>query len=253
MTPLRSLIDHLDSILEPSSWADYCPNGLQVPGPSEVSCVVTGVSAHLALFEHAVEAGADLVLVHHGLFWKGDPLEIDRVRYERLKLLFDHGIALAAYHLPLDGHQEHGNNARLAAELGADGWEPAFSHGGRPIGVLARFDGGVPAEELLVRVRRTTLREDVLALLNGPERVERLGICCGAAAEDLPQAIALGCDAFLTGEPIERMTAVAREYGVHFLAAGHHATERLGVQRLGELLAAEFGVEHRFVEVPNPV
>lgn len=253
MIPLRTIIGHLDSLLEPGGWSDYCPNGLQVPGPSHVACVVTGVSAHRALFEHAVKADADLVLVHHGLFWKGEPLGIDRVRYERLKLLFDHGIALAAYHLPLDGHQEHGNNARLAAELGADRWEPAFRHGGRPIGVLARFGEGVPAEELLARIRSVTLREDVLALLDGPDVVRTLGICCGAASDDFPEAIALGCDAFLTGEPAERVTAVAREYGVHFLAAGHHATERLGVQRLGALLASEFDVEHHYVEVPNPI
>ena len=251
---LRTVIDRLDAILNPLGWTDYAPNGLQVPGPSEVHSVVSGVSAHSALFEAAVEREADLVLVHHGLFWKGEPLGVDAVGRRRLKLLFDHDIALAAYHLPLDGHLEHGNNARLAAELGADRWTPAFSHGGAPIGVLAEFPGdGVSAEELVRRVQATTLREDVLALTDGPERVRRLGICCGAAAGDLPEAIALGCDAFLTGEPAERCAAIAREYGISFLAAGHHATERLGVQRLGELLATEFGVQHEYVEIFNPI
>lgn len=254
MADLQTLIDRLDAILDPSRWADYAPNGLQVPGKHEIRNVVTGVSAHLALFVEAIERDADLVLVHHGLFWKGEPLGLDHVAHRRLKLLFDHDIALAAYHLPLDGHLEHGNNARLAAELGAERWGPAFTHGGAPIGVLADFPGhGISHEELVRRVRAVTLREDVLSQGDGPDRVTRLGICCGAAAEDLPEAITLGCDAFLTGEPAERCAAIAREYGVHFLAAGHHATERLGVQRLGELLAAEFGVAHEYVELFNPV
>lgn len=254
MPRLAAAIDRLDALLEPARWSDYCPNGLQVPGPEELACVVTGVSAHAALFEQAAERGANLVLVHHGLFWSGEPLGIDAVRRRRLALLFDHDMALAAYHLPLDGHPTLGNNARLAAALGAERWTPAFPQRGAPIGVVAQFAGdGVPAPELLDRVRAVTLRPDVLALLHGPERVRTLGICSGAGADDLPGAIALGLDAFLTGEPAERGTAMAREYGIHLLAAGHHATERLGVQALGDLLAAEFGVRHEYVEVPNPV
>lgn len=254
MAPISSVIAFLEALLEPERWTDYCPNGLQVPGPDEVQYVVTGVSAHLELFERAAERGADLVLAHHGLFWKGEPLGIDAVRKRRLQLLFDSGIALAAYHLPLDGHPEHGNNARLAAELGAESWAPAFPHGGAPIGVVASFGPeGIAPDELLARVQRVTLREDVLALLHGPGRVRRIGICSGAAADDLPAAVELGLDAFLTGEPAERCAAIAREHGIHFLAAGHHATERLGVQRLGELLASELGLRHEFVEVPNPI
>lgn len=254
MAALRTVIDRLDELLDPRRWSDYCPNGLQVPGHAETRTVVTGVSAHAALFEAAVDRGADLVLVHHGLFWQGEPLGVDSVRKRRLQLLFDHDIALAAYHLPLDGHVEHGNNARLAAELGAERWSPAFSHGGAPIGVVAEFGGdGVAADALLGRVRAVTLRDDVLSLGDGPSAVRRLGICSGAAADDLPAAIALGCDAFLTGEPAERCAAIAREYGITFLAAGHHATERLGVQRLGELLASELGIRHEFVEVANPI
>lgn len=215
---------------------------------------MTGVSAHAELFERAAATGADLVLVHHGLFWKGDPLGIDGVGRRRLGLLFEHDMALAAYHLPLDAHLVHGNNARLAAALGATTWEPAFAHGGAPIGVAASFgDEGITAEELLARVRAVTLRSDVLAFLDGPGRIRSIGICSGAAADDLPVAVGLGLDAFLTGEPAERCMAIAREGGIHFLAAGHHATERLGVQRLGDLLAAEFGVEHEFIEVPNPI
>ncbi len=254
MIPLSTVIDHLDELLGPSRWADHCPNGLQVPGPGNVSRVVTGVSAHAELFDRAAAAGADLVLVHHGLFWNGEPLAIDRVRRRRLGLLFEHDMALAAYHLPLDGHPVHGNNARLAEALGAEAWEPAFVHGGAAIGVAASFDGaGITSEELLARVREATLRPDVVAFLDGPERIRSIGICSGAAAGDLSTAVALGLDAFLTGEPAERCMAIAREYEIHFLAAGHHATERLGVQRLGELLGAEYGVQHEFIEVPNPI
>ena len=197
MTSLRSVIDHLDELLTPGAWADYCPNGLQVPGPAEISHVVTGVSAHAALFERAAERSAGLVLVHHGLFWQGEPLGIDAVRARRLKLLFENDMALAAYHLPLDGHPEHGNNARLAAELGARSWSPAFAHGGAPIGVIAEFgEQGIPAEELLARVREVTLRDDVLALMHGPAQVRTIGICSGAAAEDLPDAVGSGSTRF---------------------------------------------------------
>lgn len=254
MTPLHTIVERLDALLIPAKWSDYAPNGLQVPGPEDVRRVVTGVSAHAELIERAAAAGADLVLVHHGLFWKGEPLGIDRVMRHRLGLLFEHDMALAAYHLPLDAHVVCGNNAGLAAALGAASWVPAFAHGGAPIGVAASFgDEGLAAAELLARVREATGRPDVLAFLDGPERVRTIGICSGAAAGDLPEAIAMGLDAFLTGEPAERCMAMAREHRIHFLAAGHHATERLGVQALGALLAAEFGIEHEYVEVPNPI
>jgi dinuclear metal center YbgI/SA1388 family protein len=255
MAALTRIIDHLDGLLGPEAWEDYAPNGLQVPAvDDEVRRVVTGVSAHLELFERAKASGADLVLVHHGLFWRGQPLGVDRVQARRLRLLFEEDIALAAYHLPLDAHPVHGNNALLAAALGAQDWTPAFPHAGAPIGVVADFGpDGIGAAELLARVQAVTGRGDVVAFLTGPDPVRRFGICCGAAADDLPTAVALGLDGLLTGEPAERCMAIAREYGVHFLAAGHHATERLGVQRLGELLVAEFGVEHEFCDVPNPI
>lgn len=254
MATLTRIISHLDELLTPAAWEDYAPNGLQVPGREEVRRVVTGVSAHLELLERAVALDGDLVLVHHGLFWRGQPLGVDRVQRRRLALLFEHDVSLVAYHLPLDGHPVHGNNALLAAALGAERIEPAFPHAGPPIGVVAHFGPEpVASAELLRRVQYVTGREDVLAFLDGPEPVRTLGICSGAGADDLPVAVDAGLDAFLTGEPAERCLAIAREYGIHFLAAGHHATERLGVQRLGEILAAELGVEHTYCEVPNPI
>ncbi|MCW2998563.1 MAG: Nif3-like dinuclear metal center hexameric protein [Solirubrobacterales bacterium] len=253
-TPLQSLVDYLDELLTPQVFADYCPNGLQVPGAAEVATVVTGVSAHLELFERAAALDADLILVHHGLFWDNGPRALDRVTARRLRVLLEHDISLAAYHLPLDGHQEHGNNALLAGALGATAWTPFAPHRGVPLGVQATFpDGGIAREELVARVREATGGREPLAFLEGPDPVRTVGIVSGAATDHVHDALAAGLDAFITGEPAERAMAVARDYGITFLAAGHHATETFGVRRLGDLLATRFGVRHEFVDVPNPI
>jgi len=250
---LANLLAYLDELLEPEAFGDYGPNGLQVPGPERVRTVVTGVSAGAELFERAAELGADLVLVHHGIFWNGAPLALTAAAKRRLQLLFEHDIALAAYHLPLDAHPEVGNNALLAAGLGCVGHEPFALHRGRPIGVAARFDGdGITASELVDRARRLTGREP-LAFLAGPERVRTIGIVSGGGCDHLADALGAGHDAFLTGEPSERVMLQAQEEGIHFVAAGHYATETFGVRRLGELLAERFGVRHVFVDVPNPI
>lgn len=253
MASLRDLIDHLDALLNPSSFADFGPNGLQVPGREEVATVATGVSATAELFERAAEAGADLVLTHHGLFWEGAPRALDRPARRRLKLLFDADMSLAAYHLPLDGHLEVGNNALIAAGLGCDTWEPFAAHRGTPIGVAGRFrDPGIAADDLIARVRELTAREP-LAFLDGPPMVRTIGIVSGAGAGFLADSIAAGHDVFLTGEPAERVMAQAREAEISFVAAGHYATETFGVRALGERLATEFGVRHFFIDLPNPV
>lgn len=251
---LPELIAFLDELLEPERYEDYCPNGLQVPGAEQVTSVVTGVSAGLELLERAAAAGAGLVIAHHGLFWKGAPLGLDRPARRRLQVLFDNDISLAAYHLPLDGHPEHGNNALLAAALGAERTTPFPRAVRAPIGVVAHLPGdGVAPEDLLARVRSAVGGREPLALLAGPERVRTVGIVSGGGARYLDDAIAAGLDAFLTGEPVERVRNQATENDIHFLAAGHYATETLGVRRLGELLAARFGVEHTFIDVPNPI
>jgi dinuclear metal center YbgI/SA1388 family protein len=253
MASLSTILDHLGSLLEPGAYEDYGPNGLQVPGRESVETVVTGVSANVELFARAREENADLVLVHHGLFWAGPPRPLDRASKRRLQLLFDADMSLAAYHLPLDGHLEHGNNALLAGAIGCESWEPFGAHRGATIGVAGRMPGdGIGADELVARVREATGREP-LAFTDGPARVLRVGIVSGAGADYLEDAIAAGLDAFVTGEPIERAMARAREAEVHFLAAGHYATETFGVRRLGDLLAARFGVRHIFVDVPNPI
>jgi dinuclear metal center YbgI/SA1388 family protein len=250
MPSIRSIIGFLDDLLDPREFEDYGPNGLQVPGKERIATIATGVSASVQLFERAAALGADLVLVHHGLFWGRGPGPIDPLLHRRLKVLYAHDMALAAYHLPLDGHLEHGNNALLAQELGASELSSAF--GG--IGVTARFPGdGIAPGELRDRVRAATGGREPLAFLDGPERVSTVGVVSGAAASSLPEAIALGLDAYVTGEPAERVMNEAREAQIHFLAAGHYATETFGVRRLGELLEARFDLRHTFVDVPNPI
>src|SRR4051812_3534357 len=253
MAQIDELIATLDELLQPADFQDLGPNGLQVPGAREVSRVVTGVSAQRELSERAVELGAQLVLVHHGLFWDFQPAGLTPLLAERLRPLFKHDINLAAYHLPLDAHPTHGNNALLARALGCESQEPFGAYKGTPIGRAGRFPGaGITLAELRERVHAATGREPLL-LGAGPERIRSIGIVSGSAADTLHEAAAAGLDAFLTGEPREHITADARELGVHFVAAGHYATETFGVRALGDLLAERFGVEHVFVELANPV
>lgn len=258
-TSIAHVLAELDALLQPGRFQDYCPNGLQVPGAQQVSTLVTGVSAHVALFERAIEEDADLILVHHGLFWGSTSpaaSPIDAAMKRRLKLLFDHDIALVAYHLPLDAHAEVGNNALIGRALGAQRLTPFAEHKGEPIGFIAHLpDPGLPLagqDGLAARVQTLT-GQTPLVFDSGPELVKDLAIVTGAGTDFLPEAIAAGADALLTGEPAERAMSLASEGKINFLAAGHHATETFGVRRLGEHLEQRFGVKHVFVDVPNPV
>jgi dinuclear metal center YbgI/SA1388 family protein len=253
MTRIASIVSALDELLDPAAFEDLGPNGLQVPGAQDVQRVVTGVSAQRELIERAVAARAQLVLVHHGLFWDFLPTGLTPTLAERLRPLFKHDIALAGYHLPLDAHPEVGNNAILAERLGCERHEPFGTYRGRAIGRAGTFPGdGIVAADLFERVRRVTGREPTL-FDAGPERVRRIGIVSGAGADTLPEAIAGRLDAFLTGEPREHVMADAREAGIHFIAAGHYATETFGVRALGDWLAERFGIEHIWLDIPNPV
>lgn len=253
-TALDDILAHLDGLLEPDSFEDHGPNGLQVPGAaSGVTAVATGVSGQLELFERAAALGCELVLVHHGILWDFQPRRIDRVQAARLRALLGDDLALAAYHLPLDAHPEHGNNALLAAGLGVEGTTPFGVHRGRAIGVAGRFPGdGVAPADLTARVRELTGREP-LVFPAGPDQIRTIGIVSGAADDLVAEAARAGLDAYLTGEPAEHVLADAREGRVHFYAAGHYATETFGVRRLGDLLAERFGVAHHWVDLPNPV
>jgi dinuclear metal center YbgI/SA1388 family protein len=247
------ILHEIDELLQPGRFEDYCPNGLQIPGPESVSTLATGVSAHAELFELAAAERAELILVHHGLFWGEGPTVIDSQLKRRLKILFDADIGLAAYHLPLDAHPEVGNNALLARALDARHLDPFARHQGEPIGFIASLPGeGLPASALFARVGKITAREP-LVFPAGPPVVRRLAIVSGAGADFLGEASEAGADALLTGEPAERTMAQAREAGIHFIAAGHYATETFGVRHLGERIAERFELRHVYLEVPNPV
>jgi dinuclear metal center YbgI/SA1388 family protein len=249
---LRELVAHLDELLEIDAFDDYGPNGLQVPGASEVRRVATGVSAHRELFGRAAEAGAQLVLCHHGILWDAHPRAITPALKARLEALFDAQMALAAYHLPLDAHPEVGNNALICRALGLERAEPFATLRGRAIGWVGRSSEGLSFPELRARCRRAFGREP-FAWECGPEVVHSVGVVSGGGAASLAEAVQLGLDAFLTGEPAEFAMADAQEARVHFIAGGHYATETFGVRRLGDLLAETFGLEHRFIDIPNPV
>lgn len=247
------ILAEVNRLLDPDRFEDYGVNGLQVPGPDEVQTIATGVSAHAELFALAAGERADLLLVHHGLFWGSGVTTIDAVLKRRLQILFDANLALAAYHLPLDAHPELGNNALLAKALGAEELTPFARHRGQPIGFLARLPGeGLAAQELFARIQEITMRQP-LVFDAGPERVFTVAIVSGAGADYSAEATAAGAEALLTGEPAERTMAQARELGLHVISAGHYATETFGVKCLGEHLADRFGLRHVFLDVPNPV
>jgi dinuclear metal center YbgI/SA1388 family protein len=253
MALLNEILAELDRLLEPDSFADHGPNGLQVQGSAEVTHVATGVSATLELFERAIDAGAQLILTHHGLFWDGDDARVVGVLRDRLRLLLGADVSLVAYHLPLDAHPVLGNNALIAAGLGLEGRRPFAVHRGREIGVRATAPGaGITPAELVARVAALTARQP-LALMHGPELIRSVGIVSGGGARNVHDAIAAGLDAFITGEPAEWASALAGESRIHFLAAGHHATETFGPRALGEHLASRFGVAHTDIPIVNPV
>ncbi len=247
------IVGFCDELLDSASWADYGPNGLQVPGGASVSKVATGVSAHRELLERATACGAQLLLVHHGLFWESHPRALSEQMAARLRIALERELSVAAYHLPLDAHPVIGNNALLCRRLGfePDG-RPFAEVKGRAIGVIGALDEGVEAGALVRRIAEICGRQP-LAFDAGPDTVRSIGIVSGAGASEVHGAIELGLDAFLTGEPAEHAMADAREGRIHFIAAGHYATETLGIRRLGELAAERFGVEHEFIEIPNPV
>jgi dinuclear metal center YbgI/SA1388 family protein len=253
MASRDEIVAHLDDLLEARGWPDYGPNGLQVHGTEDVELVVTGVSAHLALFRQAAMLGAQMVICHHGILWDKAPRTVTAGVKARLEALFGADLSLLAYHLPLDAHPEIGNNAQICTALGLERSEPFAEHRGRSIGWVGRaHHDGLTPQTLLERCSET-FGSEPLAFLEGPERVRTVAVLSGGGAGSLAEAIERGLDAFVTGEPSEPTMAEAREAGVHFIAGGHYATETLGVQRLGEVLAERFGVEHRFVDIPNPV
>jgi dinuclear metal center YbgI/SA1388 family protein len=246
------IITFLDDLLATGSIRDYQPQGLQVEGKAEVAKVAVGVSASVELFRRAVDEGADLVICHHGMFWDGDSRVVRGGLRERLRLLLAHEVTLLGYHMVLDAHEEHGNNAIIARELGLSDCQPFSERDGVPLGRSGRFSPPLSHDDLRKRVTEVVGAEP-LVFPFGPDPVRTIGVISGAAPQDLHQAIALGLDAFLTGEPREFVQETAREEKVTFVAAGHYATETFGVRSLGERLEREFGLPWTFIDVPNPV
>ncbi|MCX7896967.1 MAG: Nif3-like dinuclear metal center hexameric protein [Rhodocyclaceae bacterium] len=245
----EELVSRLDGLLEAARFKDYCPNGLQVEGRARIRRIVCGVSASLALVEEAIAREADALLVHHGWFWKGSDGRIVGLHKRRLARLLAHEINLIAYHLPLDAHSTLGNNAQLARRFG---WRVTGRFGEQDIGFLGEIESPANAREIAARVAKALGREPLL--VGEAERpVRRVAWASGAAQGWFEQAIELGVDLYLSGEISEPTVHLARESGVVYLAAGHHATERYGVMAVGEWLAQETGLVCEFVDLPNPV
>ncbi len=247
MAARDDLIAYANELLDLDSFSDYGPMGMQVAGAIQVRKIACGVSASLELFERAASAGAQLLIVHHGILWENEPRTIDDRTRRRLNALFDADLTLAAYHLALDAHPEIGNNALLAHELEVTVEAPFAG-----IGVGGPVNGATEIGAFAARVAARLGREP-LVFAEGPDRIERVAIVSGGAARYVTDAAAEGYDLFLTGEPAEPTLHLARELNIHYVAAGHYATERLGVQALAQRLAERFDLEWEFLEVPNPV
>ena len=247
MADRDEILAFASELLDLDAYPDYGPMGLQVAGAREVRRLACGVSSSLELFERAAAAEAQMVLVHHGVLWDRDPRVIDDAARRRLKALFDAGITLAAYHLALDAHAEIGNNALIARELGIEPSE-AFA----AIGFGGPLAEPVSIDEVTARVREKLGSEPVV-FAHGPERIERAAVITGGGARYLAEAAAAGYDLFLTGEPAEPTLHTARELGIHFVAAGHYATEKIGIRALTERIAGRFDLDWEFIDLPNPV
>ena len=252
MVQLRELTSYCDDLLEADRFRDYCPNGLQVEGNDQVNKIVTGVTASQALIDAAIEADADVLLVHHGYFWKGEDARVVGIKKQRIARLLDAGLSLVAYHLPLDAHPVYGNNVQLAQVLGIS-VEGRLQEGAEPaIGLYGRLANPVSGKALAKHIAEKLGREP-LHIDNMAQEISTVAWCTGAAQGYIEQAIELGVDAYITGEVSEPTVHIARETGIHFFAAGHHATERYGVKALGEHLAANFGLDVQFIDIDNPV
>lgn len=249
MVQPRDLAAFCDNLLNSGEFKDYCPNGMQVEGTRKIKRLATGVTANLSLLEAAAEWDADAVLVHHGYFWKDESAPLVGMKGARIRTLYAHDMSLFAYHLPLDAHPDLGNNVQLAQRLGLDA---PFSTD--DAGLLWQAELTVPQESTEMRQRiADALDREPLLISGGNRAIRRIGWCTGGAQGFIDQAADAGLDAFISGEVSEHTVHIARERGIHYFAAGHHATERYGVQALAAEISREFSVENRFFEIENPV
>ena len=246
---INSLNNYLNLLLQPERFSDYCPNGLQVEGKPEIHNIVTGVTASMALLEAALQANADAVLVHHGYFWRGEPLTITGIKKRRIQFLLKHQINLFAYHLPLDVHAELGNNVMLAKQLGLTITGRA---GEKEMLLLTELNTPQSLQTFANSIESKLNRApQVIGDLAKP--IKTVALCTGAAQGYIEQALAANLDAYVSGEISEQTVHVARESGMSYISAGHHATERYGIQALGNHLAQKFGLQHTFIDTDNPV
>ncbi|QBL09137.1 MULTISPECIES: Nif3-like dinuclear metal center hexameric protein [Rheinheimera] len=245
------LVKFLNDELQVDKIRDYCPNGLQVEGKVEIRRIITGVTASQALLEAAISANADAILVHHGYFWKDEAAQITGIKKKRLQALLANDINLLAYHLPLDAHKTLGNNAQLGALLGVEGITAVA--GVEPAGVLmqGQFKQSTPLLALKQQLQQL-LGRDVLVSDAGIGAVTTLAWCTGGGQGYIEQAASAGAQLFISGEVSEKTIHLSRELGIHFIAAGHHATERYGVKALGEYIAQQFDVDVEFIDIDNP-
>ena len=243
------LAAYCDELLDAASFSDYCPNGLQVQGRRDIRRLAAGVTASLAMIEAAADWGADAVLVHHGYFWKGEPAPLTGTKGDRIRALYARDMSLLASHLPLDAHPEIGNNATLGARLGFRAAAPTAA--GEGLVWQADLDPPLAPGALALRLA-TALAREPLHVAGGPAAIRRVGWCSGAAQGFIGEAADLGLDAYLSGEISEPTAHIARERGIHYFAAGHHATERYGVSALADKLADRFGLEVEYFEIANP-
>lgn len=248
---LNTLLEYCQEYLSVEQFRDYCPNGLQVEGRSQIHKIATGVTACQALIDGAIAAQADVLLVHHGYFWKGEDASIVGMKYRRVKALMDANINLLAYHLPLDAHPEVGNNAQLAKRLGLV-VEGDMQEAKPSIGMRGHLDTVLTADEFSQRIEKS-LQRTPLHVGDGKAKIHSIAWCSGGAQSYIHHAIKLGVDAYLTGEVSEQTVHIARENNIHFFSAGHHATETYGVQALAEHLAEKYNLQHEFIDIPNPV
>ncbi|MFT5657742.1 MAG: dinuclear metal center YbgI/SA1388 family protein [Gammaproteobacteria bacterium] len=249
---LRQLCDFCDDYLQVKDFKDYCPNGLQVEGVAEVNSIVSGVTASIDLIEAAIEAKADTLLVHHGYFWKGETAPITGVKGRRIRALIKNNINLLAYHLPLDAHPDVGNNAQIARIMGWQVKGTFASVGLHDIVFHTELESTVSLDELTAMIA-AKLGSQPLSISAGDKPIRSIAWCTGAAQNYIDQVADRGIDVFISGEVSENTFHFAKESGTHYIAAGHHATERYGVQALGRLIAERFGLQHQFIDIPNPV
>lgn len=252
MAKLQDIIQWCDQTLKSPEFKDYAPNGLQIEGKTEVRKILAAVTASQDAIDAAIRENADLLLVHHGYFWKGEAYPITGMRGKRIKSLIQHDISLLAYHLPLDSHPSLGNNAAIADLLELERIETLDPSERHPIGNIGYLNQPMPVEEFKKFVSEK-LKFDVTHLPADKTMIEKVGFCTGGAQDFIVKAAEQGCDAYISGEVSERTFYEAKELGVHYFACGHHATERYGVQRLGQAISEQFNIEYVYFELNNPI